>query len=591
MLATSRALLQKRNGELHAVRLLIDQGSELSFISEELVQRAQLKRTAATIPLLGIGGTYSGRTRGIVSIHLHSIHDTTTSCIIDAYVLPRLTTKLPPYDTVSHTWPHITGLQLADPDFACSGLIHIIIGSDNYGSVILPGLIRGEALTPIAQQTIFGWVLSGTISTDEIVSPAPAHHCILDHELQELIARFWTQEELPAAKTSKLNKEEEECERHFLSTYSRDTTGRYVVRLPLKSEPALLGDSRARALNSLNRLLQKFKSNNRLQQLYSDFIEEYKNLGHMVAADTFDHQTSPVYYLPHLGVLRESSRTTKLRVVFNASSRTSNGVSLNDILHAGAKLQTDISEILLWTRTHRILFSTDIEKMFRQIAVHQQDWDLQRILWWGQEGHPSAYRLTTVTYGLNCAPFLALRTVQQLVTDEGRRFPKAIVPLTKGRYVDDIFGGAETIPEAKEIVQQLILLCEAGRFPLQKWNSNCLEVLPKNGETSLSTVEIEPTLCKILGLVWKPETDTFHFLTTPSSNALVLSKRVVSSEIARLFDPLGLIAPILIRAKMILQELWLTKTGWDDPLPPEIQLRWTNFRQQLQQLNQVSIPR
>lgn len=289
----------------------------------------------------------------------------------------------------------------------------------------------------------------------------------------------------------------------------------------------------------------------------------------MVAVDTSDNRTSPVYYLPHLGVLRENSRTTKLRVVFNASSRTSNGWSFNDILHAGAKLQTDVSEILLWTRTHRILFSTDVEKMFRQIAVHQQDWDLQRILWCGQDGRPSAYRLTTVTYGLNCAPFLALRTVQQLVKDEGQRFPKAIVPLTKGRYVDDIFGGAETIPEAKEIVQQLILLCESGRFPLQKWNSNCLEVLPKNGKTSLSTVEFEPTLCRILGLVWKPETDTFHFLATPLSSVAVLTKRIVSSEIARLFDPLGLIAPILVRTKMILQELWLAKAGWDDPLPPE----------------------
>lgn len=144
------------------MRLLIDQGSELSFISEELVQRAQLKRTAASIPLLDVGDTYSDRTRGIVSINLQSIHDTSASCIIDAYVLPRLTTKLPPYDAVYHSWTHITGLQLADPDYACSGLIHIIIGSDNYGSD-LPGLIRGETSTPIAQQTIFGWVLSGTI--------------------------------------------------------------------------------------------------------------------------------------------------------------------------------------------------------------------------------------------------------------------------------------------------------------------------------------------------------------------------------------------------------------------------------------------
>jgi len=103
--------------------------------------------------------------------------------------------------------------------------------------------------------------------------------------------------------------------------------------------------------------------------------------------------------------------------------------------------------------------------MYRQIAVHQDDWNLQRLLWNDLDGHINVYRLTTVTYGLNCAPFLALRTVQQLVIDEGHRFPKAVVPLTRGRYVD-IFGGAETISEAKEVVYQTKQLCETGGFPL-----------------------------------------------------------------------------------------------------------------------------
>lgn len=311
------------------MRLLIDQGSKLSFISEDLVQRAKLKRSAFSIPLLGIGGTYSGHTKGIVSIRLYSIHDTTSNCIIEAHVLPRLTTKLPACDTGAHSWPHIIGLQLADPDFASSGFIHIIIGSDNYGSVILPGLIQCEPSTPLAQKTIFGWVLSGTILTDGITLPVQAHHCTPDHELQELIARFWTQEELPASTSHKLNKDEEECERHFMSTHTRDETGRYVVRLSLKSDPKLLGDSKTTALKILNRLSQKFSTNSRFKQLYTEFIDEYKSMNHMVAADITGNESSPVYYLPHLGVFRETSRTTKLMVVFNGSSRTSNGLSLN----------------------------------------------------------------------------------------------------------------------------------------------------------------------------------------------------------------------------------------------------------------------
>ncbi|XP_011862577.1 PREDICTED: uncharacterized protein LOC105559116, partial [Vollenhovia emeryi] len=370
------------------------------------------------------------------------------------------------------------------------------------------------------------------------------------------MTKFWLQEELPASKHQTLSADEEECERHFQTTHSRDATGRYVVRLPFKSSPTALGESKAKALSCLNRMFQRFSSNSEFRQLYVNFIEEYKTMGHMVATDISNNRASPVYYLPHHGVIRESSVTTKLRVVFNGSSRTSNGLSLNDILY----------------------------------AVHPDDWDLQRILWQEQHSQPIAYQLTTVTYGLNCAPFLALRTIQQLVSDEGYRFPLAIVPMSKGRYVDDIFGGADTISEAKDIVRDVIQLCETGGFPLQKWNSNCLELLPKSNSGSSSTVEIEPTHLKILGLIWKPNTDTFHF-TAATSPTTVFTKRTIASDIAKLYDPLGLIAPILIRAKILLQELWLLKVEWDEPLSPELEQRWTTFRKQLHQLDQLSIPR
>ncbi|XP_011859181.1 PREDICTED: uncharacterized protein LOC105556699 [Vollenhovia emeryi] len=556
-----------------------------------MVQRAKLKKSPASVPLLGIGGTYAGRTKGIVSIQLNSIHDPTSHCSIDAYILPRLTTKLPSEEAAFHSWPHLTGLQLADPDYGKPGLINIIIGSDNYGSVILPGLIQDQHSALTAQQTVFGWVLSGAVNASDTTSVSQAHHCTPDYELKELIKKFWELEELSATKTSKLTEDEEECERHFQSTHTRDSSGRYTVRLPLKGEPTLLGDSRIGALHSLNRLFKRFSSNPAFQRSYTDFIVEYQRLGHMEEEDSPNRQITPEYYLPHHGVLREDSRTTKLRVVFNGSYRTTSGHSLNDILHVGAKLQNDITDVLLWIRTYRIIFSTDIVKMFRQIAIHEEDWKLQKILWYKEDNRLVSYRLTTVTYGLNCAPFLALRTLQQLIQDEGHRFPKAIAPMERGRYVDDIFGGADSSDEAKQVIQHLIGLCEAGGFPLQKWSSSHPEILPKSGDDSQRTVEFEPAQFKLLGLQWKSISDSFHFSAVTTSKATSLTKRVVSSEVARLYDPLGLIAPILVRAKFILQELWLLKNGWDDPLPAELQKRWREFRLQLQELEQISIPR
>ncbi|XP_011861230.1 PREDICTED: uncharacterized protein LOC105558252, partial [Vollenhovia emeryi] len=181
-------------------------------------------------------------------------------------------------------------------------------------------------------------------------------------------------------------------------------------------------------------------------------------------------------------------------------------------------------------------------------------------------------------------------TLQQLVSDEGHRYPQAIGPMTKGRYVDDIFGGADSPSEAEEIIRQVIQLCEAGGLPLQKWNSNCTKLLPSSNQETSADVEIEPSSSKILGLVWRPGSDTLHF--SPGIPCVpTFTKRAIASDIARLYDPLGLISPVVIRAKVLLQELWLLKIEWDETLPTDVQERWSAFRQQLRQLEPLSIPR
>lgn len=210
--------------------------------------------------------------------------------------------------------------------------------------------------------------------------------------------------------------------------------------------------------------------------------------------------------------------------------------------------------------------------MYRQIKVYSDDWSFQRILWLDQHNN-ILNQLTTVTYGLVCAPFLALRTLMQLIIDEGQRFPLAANTLKKGRYVDDVFGGADTIQQAQDIVQELNQLCMAGGFPLQKWTSNhpvILQSIPSEKLVSTSSLTIEKDMIvHALGLCWKPSTDTFHFtLQLPHSKSI--TKREILSTISKLFDPLGLLSPIIIKAKIIIQELWTVKLDWDDPLPPQI---------------------
>ncbi|XP_025157456.1 uncharacterized protein LOC112589234 [Harpegnathos saltator] len=147
-----------------------------------------------------------------------------------------------------------------------------------------------------------------------------------------------------------------------------------------------------------------------------------------------------------------------------------------------------------------------------QINVHPEDQNLQRIFWEDSNQQIKFYRLTTVTYGLSCAPFLAVQTIEQLIANEGHRFPLAVPSLSKGRYVDDIFDGADSIHEAKLIMHELAQLCHAGGFPLQKWNSNVSELFPPSTTTPKEEgvpVEIEASQIKVLELCWHLSKNVF----------------------------------------------------------------------------------
>lgn len=172
-------------------------------------------------------------------------------------------------------------------------------------------------------------------------------------------------------------------------------------------------------------------------------IQDYLDLGHMTKVTT-GQSTGCRYYLPHHGIVKESSDTTKLRVVFDGSASSTTGVSLNDILHIGPKLQEDLFDILLRFRSHQYVLTGDIEKIYRQILVRPEDRKYQQILWLNSNGEVETYQLNTVTFGLSAAPYLALRCLKQLEDDEGYRFPRASSVLQRDFYVDDALTGADT---------------------------------------------------------------------------------------------------------------------------------------------------
>ncbi|XP_029178118.1 uncharacterized protein LOC114945928 [Nylanderia fulva] len=594
LLATAWVDLHTEEGRCLKVRALLDQGSTFSFISESLSQALRTKRQRANLQIKCFGEKFTGTAKSRLTLRLTPRSKADPSFPLEAYVYQRITSYAASQVQPFETWPHLQGLSFADPDPSSHHQIHLLIGADLYGSLLLRDIRQGPIGTPTAQLTALGWVLSGpTTSRSTASAEASVLNCVSNQDIHLLLQKFWEEEEIPHPLP--LTEEEERCEAHFVANHYRNSQGRYTVRLPFKHDlPIEIGDSLSITTSLYYKMESRLRRQPELQAQYNEFLKEYRALGHMTKVEDSEHSEFKPVYISHHPVLRDSSCTTNLRVVFNASCNTSNNSSLNDHLLIGPRLQQDLPAILLRWRQWRLVYTADIAQMFRQILVHPSDTDFQRILWRSSADSPiERYRLLTVTYGLAPAPYLAMRVLRQLSIDEGALYPAAVSILRESFYVDDALFGADDEASLIEARIQLVEILRKGGFQLRKWASNSLSLLQglsaHQPEVKNHLLVKEDTL-KVLGLSWHSQDDSFQFVVTPPKTVNP-TKRSILSFTAKLYDPLGWAAPFVVTSKILLQELWLLKYDWDTPLPDELRERWESYSRDLQSLNLVRIPR
>lgn len=239
--------------------------------------------------------------------------------------------------------------------------------------------------------------------------------------------------------------------------------------------------------------------------------------------------------------------------------------------------------------------------MYRQIVVHPEDTHKQRIFWREHPTEPlKILELLTVTYGTASAPFQATRSLTQLANDEAEEFPVAAQIIKFDCYVDDVLSGTATIDEAIEAQRQLKEMLARGGFPIHKWCSNSpqlLELIPDDERESLKPLADRHVneVIKVLGLLWEPATDELLIAECSKPTAeqaqQPATKRIIYSEVAKHFDPLGLFAPSILLAKLLVQRLWQCKLDWDEPVDERTQMEWNELSDALPNLLQIKIPR
>jgi len=194
---------------------------------------------------------------------------------------------------------------------------------------------------------------------------------------------------------------------------------------------------------------------------------------------------------------------------------------------------------------------------------------------------------------VNAVPFLALRYLRQLDIDDGAKCRPAKGLLIYNTYVDDIIAGADSVEDFLAIQRDLVRLLRRGKFNLKKWANNCdaiLKCVPVEDQATEPTfTPTSDAALKVLGVHWDPITDVFGYHS--KTDEMSITKRFVLPTIARLYDPIGAIGPVLLWVKGLMQELWVERVEWDSPLPISLMMKWRQFLEELPLLSQVSVPR
>ncbi|XP_050293840.1 uncharacterized protein LOC126734311 [Anthonomus grandis grandis] len=582
VLSTAKIRVCDSNGAMYVVRALLDAGSQSNFITDSLVNKLGLERHKINFDVMGVGEALTTTVNSRINLNISSINGP-FSDFISCLVISKITQFLPTMSFNVSQWNLPADLELADDSFNIPGPVDILLGVDIFYRILLNEQINSPGL-PVVQKTKLGWIFGGHFNKNF-----------------NKLTKFWELEHCPETLNQLYSDSEQFCEDHFMQNYSRDHKGHFIVKFPFRDNVSKLGMSKEMAAKRLTFLVQRLNKNKSLEREYINFLNEYRDLGHMVKVKNFsisDVDSRLCYYLPHHAVLKESSLTTKLRVVFDASAKTDTGLSLNDIQYVGPTIQRDLLSILLQFRIYPFVINADISKMYRQILIHPDERRFQRILWKDPQSSDASiecYELQTVTYGCASSPFLAVRCLKQLALDFKHEFPQACEIILNCFYFDDLLAGTFSSAELLQLQRDISFILESGGFKLRKWLSNRPELLPKfhvDNEISSGILQIGQTeQNKTLGIIWNAYSDTIHYSIKSFSGRGILTKRVILSVTSQIFDPLGLLGPIVVVAKLILQSLWQSQLSWDEPVPAVLTEKWIHFCEDLQTLNELKIPR
>lgn len=578
LLQTAQAMVTNGQSATQA-NFLLDSGSQRSFISKKMCDILGLMPIKSETLKLSTFGSANTEVRNLDVVKLSIIALDGSKIEIFPLVIDTVCTPI--------RFRHQINLHTLHPNFVNLKFSHIInigefsvdilIGLDAYFSIVIGNIVQSYTSGPVAIKTKLGYVVCGKVNIDsddcEPVSNNFVHilKVLTDHsDLDARLKTFWDLESISLEHpSSKSQKAEFDYNSYVNSIEYKDN--KYICKLPVKSEHQDLPNNYLYCANRLRSLIRNLLTRGMLDK-YKDLIKIQEKNGIIEKVNCDDKSG---YFIPHFAVFRDSA-TTPMRIVYDCSSTVSPEYpSLNDILETGPPLQNDMVSILLKFRIGRYGLSSDISRAFHALGLDSAHRGLCRFLWISDDENDKnsefqIYQFLVILFGAKCSPFILNATVKKHLILNTCEIADEIL---KCIYVDNPITTTDSLDHAIHFFHESRSIMSKGNFKLTAWASNCEEVNKLAESNSIADSNLESV--KVLGLRWNTHSDNLclnpiNFII-PSN---VVTKRIALQWISKLYDPLGVMAAVLMTGKLFMQEMWKLKFSWDIPFTDDLFNLW-----------------
>lgn len=576
---------------------LLDACSQGTFINETLLESFKIDYVNTNITVKTLTGCSSANAKkvsGMLVKGLHNDHWLKLSTIFSRENLDIDGNEVPSVENLKN-WPYLH--KIVDVvSKAVNSNVGILIGS-NCPRLIEPlQVIPSENNGPYAFKTRLGWCVVGPMT--KVSSALRCHRIsVKDNGVEKMLKRLYEIDKVPSVpiKGDEISQDDLKF-LNIMKEHVRKSDGHYEVPLPFRHDKPVIPNNLHMAEKRLLSIKKRFERDFKFKNDYVFFVNKLFEKGYArKVTKIYPHDQQ--WFIPHHGVYHP--RKKKIRVVFDCSSSSGN-VCLNDLLLQGPDLTNDLLGVLIRFREEIVAFMADIEAMFYQVNVPENQRNFLQFLWW-EDGDTSRryqiYEMCVHVFGSTSSPSCSNFALKAAAADGRSKYgDEASNVLERSFYVDDLLKSTSSLSEASNLIDRVVPMCQEGGFRLTKFVSNvpeALQNLKSDDRKDSSSIDAKTSLLQsetALGLPWNLTDDSIN-LCNNSLRDSKITRRGILSTVSSIYDPLGVASPFVLEGKLILQRLCQLQLGWDDPLPKNLQQQWLDWKYILPIIETMTVPR